>query len=72
MLKVYIKRYITDVIILTGLYTFLKELWDSLEWIFDGGIQVSISDSIIATILTLLLGIEIRKWISIRADGYSD
>ena len=72
MLKTYCKRYITDVIILTGLYTLLKALWSALEQIYDGGVQVSISDSIIGVILATLLWLEIRKWISIRANGYSD
>lgn len=70
--KVYFKRWITDMIIFTGLLTILKGLWDLLEKIFDGGVQVSISDSIIATILVTLLWLEVRKWISVREGIYSD
>ncbi|WP_238899346.1 hypothetical protein [Clostridium sp. YIM B02500] len=60
------KRYIVDVLIMSGLFAILKVLWDELEILFDGGVQVSISDSVIAVILVLLLWIDIRKWIIIK------
>ncbi|ACQ55149.1 hypothetical protein CF055_10590 [Clostridium botulinum] len=70
--KFYLKRYITDVLIINGLCLILKLLWDYLEIIFDGGIQESISDSIIAFILVTLLWWNIRKWVNIKDKTYSD
>ncbi|WP_251861068.1 hypothetical protein [Clostridium sp. Marseille-Q2269] len=64
--KFYLKIYITDVLIMDGLFLILKSMWDQLEIIFDGGIQESISDSIIAVILVVLLWRNIRKWIFIK------
>ena len=61
-----LKRYIVDVLIMSGLFILLKELWDALEIKFDGGIQVSVSDTIIAAILVLILWKQIRKWIVIK------
>lgn len=63
------KRYIVDVLIMSGLFAILKVLWDELEVLFDGGVQVSISDSVIAVILVFLLWIDIRKWIIIKKSG---
>ncbi|BFN03889.1 hypothetical protein [Clostridium tetani] len=70
--KFYLKRYITDVLIINGLCLILKSSWDYLEIMFDGGIQESISDTVIAFILITLLWRNIRKWISIRDKTYSD
>ncbi|RXM79599.1 hypothetical protein DP144_01980 [Clostridium tetani] len=70
--KFYLKRYITDVLIINGLCLILKLSWDCLEIMFDGGIQESISDTVIAFILITLLWRNIRKWISIRDKTYSD
>ncbi|NFM56647.1 hypothetical protein FDB98_06685 [Clostridium botulinum] len=70
--KVYLKRWVIDVLIVDGLFLILKLLWDWLEVIFDGGIQESISDSIIACILVTLLWWNIRKWVNIKDKTYSD
>ncbi|WP_282804557.1 hypothetical protein [Clostridium tetani] len=70
--KFYLKRYITDVLIINGLCLILKSSWDYLEIMFDRGIQESISDTVIAFILITLLWRNIRKWISIRDKTYSD
>jgi hypothetical protein len=58
--------YVIDVLTIFGLETFIKLVWDYLENTYDGGIQVSTSDSVIAFILTLVLWWNIRKWIIIK------
>ena len=67
-----VKKYITDVLVVNGLILILKLLWDQLEITFDGGVQESISDSVIALILVMLIWWNIRKWISIRDKVYID
>lgn len=61
------KQYIIDVILIHGITLLLKMFWDGLEIIFDGGIQESFSDTVIAFILVLMLWIKIRKWINIKS-----
>ncbi|NOW85553.1 hypothetical protein B0H39_003434 [Clostridium beijerinckii] len=62
------KRYIVDVTIMSGLFALLKLFWDELEILFDGGIQESISDSIIAIVLVYILWQKIIKWIEIKSE----
>lgn len=62
------KRYIVDVTIMSGLFALLKLFWDELEILFDGGIQESISDSIIAIILVYILWQKIIKWIEVKNE----
>lgn len=60
------KKIIIDVILCAGLTNFLKMFWDELELLFDGGIQTSISDTVIAIILITILWRHIRKWIMVN------
>lgn len=53
---------------MTGMFYWLKVLWDELECLFDGGIQESISDSIIAVILIYILWQKIITWIEIKSE----
>ena len=62
-----IKLYIIDVLIINGITLILKMVWDGLEIVFDGGIQESCSDTVIAFVLVLILWMEIRKWIIVRS-----
>ena len=63
------KRYIVDALIMSGLFALLKLLWDELEILFDGGVQESISDSVIAVILVTILWVHIRKWITVEGSN---
>ncbi|NOW31511.1 hypothetical protein [Clostridium beijerinckii] len=56
------------VFIMTGMFYWLKALWDKLECLFDGGIQESVSDSIIALILIYILWQKIINWIEIKGE----
>jgi hypothetical protein len=60
------KQFIADVLILTGLTYLLKAFWDELEILFDGGIQESISDTVIAIIIIWFVWYKIRQWIVIK------
>lgn len=61
-----IKQYVINALIISGLLMWLKILWDALEIVFDGGIQESISDTVIASILILIIWNKIRKWFFIN------
>lgn len=61
-----IKQWIIDVLIWTGIFSWILSVWQLLEETFDGGIQQSISDSIIAAILVTLIWIQIRKLITVK------
>lgn len=61
-----IKQWIIDVLIWTGIFSLILNVWQLLEENFDGGIKQSISDSIIAVILVTLIWIQIRKLITIK------
>lgn len=63
----YLKLYVIHVLIMTGMFYWLKIIWDKLECLFDGGVQESISDSIIAVILIYVLWKEIIKWIDVKS-----
>ncbi len=60
------KQYIIDIVLIHGITLLLKMFWDGLEIVFDGGIQESCSDTVIAFILVFMLWIKIRKWIIIK------
>lgn len=61
-----LRMFVIDVLTILGLETLIKIIWDSLEIAYDGGIQVSISDSVIGFVLAGVLWWNIRKWISIK------
>lgn len=65
-LKIAFKQYIIDTAVISGLVMWLKIIWDVLEIAFDGGIQESISDSVIAVIFILIIWMQVRKWFVIR------
>lgn len=60
------KMYIIELLLMSGLFSWLKAIWDALETAFDGGVQESVSDTVIAAILVLIVWYQIRKWIVIR------
>lgn len=62
----YLKEYVIDLCIWSGLFELLNLLWQELEILFDGGIQPSISDSVIGIILVTLLWLKIKKWIEMK------
>ena len=61
-----IKIFIVDAIIWFGLFTPLRSLWMVLEYAFDGGVQESISDSLISIIIVTMFWWKIRNWIVIK------
>lgn len=61
-LNIKIKEYLIDVCVISGIFQWINIVWQSLEESFDGGIQPSISDSVIGLALTLILWLLIRKW----------
>lgn len=61
-----IKQWIIDVLIWTGIFSWILSVWQLLEETFNGGIQQSISDLIIAAILVTLIWIQIRKLITVK------
>jgi hypothetical protein len=62
----YLKEYIIDLSIWAGLFELLNLLWQRLEIWFDGGIQPSISDSVIGVILVTIIWLKIKEWIEIK------
>lgn len=65
-LKIAFKQYIVDMLVMSGLFMWLKIIWDALEITFDNGVKESISDSVIAAILIFIVWIQIRKWFVIK------
>lgn len=63
-----IKRYIIDVLIWSGIFTLLLEIWKGLEIVFDGGVQASVSDSIVAAVIVTVIWKELRKWVEIKEN----
>lgn len=57
------KKIIVDTIIWFGIFTLLSSLWMVLEIVFDGGVQESISDSLISIIFVTMVWWQIRNWI---------
>jgi hypothetical protein len=60
------KQFVMDILIVLGLTYLLKSFWDELEILFDGGIQESISDTVIAIIIIWFVWYKIRQWIIIK------
>ena len=63
-----IKIFIVDAIIWFGIFTLLNSLWMVLEIVFDGGVQESISDSLISIIIVTMFWWKIRNWIVVKDD----
>ena len=61
-----IKIFIVDAIIWFGIFTLLSSLWMELEIVFDGGVQESISDSLISIIFVTIIWWQIKNWIVIK------
>lgn len=61
-----IKIFIVDAIIWFGIFTLLSSLWMVLEIVFDGGVQESISDSLISIIFVTIFWWQIKNWIVIK------
>ena len=61
-----IKIFIVDAIIWFGIFTLLSSLWMLLEIVFDGGVQESISDSLISIIFVTIFWWQIKNWIVIK------
>ena len=57
------KKIIVDTIIWFGIFNLLSRLWMVLEIVFDGGVQESISDSLISIIFVTIFWWQIRNWI---------
>ena len=49
-----------------GIFTLLSSLWMVLEIVLDGGVQESISDSLISIIFVTAVWWQIKKWIVIK------
>ena len=61
-----IKTFIVDMLMWFGIFTLLSSLWMALEIAFDGGVQESISDSLISIIFVTAVWWQIKKWIVIK------
>ena len=61
-----IKIFIVDILIWFGIFTPFRSLWMVLEDAFDGGVQESISDSLISIIFVTIIWWQIRNWIVIK------
>ena len=61
-----IKIFIVDAIIWFGIFTPFRSLWMVLEYAFDGGVQESISDSLISIIFVTIFWWQIKNWIVIK------
>ena len=61
-----IKTFIVDVLMWFGIFTPFRSLWMVLEYAFDGGVQESISDSLISIIIVTMFWWKIRNWIVIK------
>ena len=61
-----IKTFIVDMLMWFGIFTPLSILWMALEYAFDGGVQESISDSLISIIFVTMVWWQIKKWIVIK------
>ena len=61
-----IKTFIVDMLMWYGIFALLSSLWMVLEIVFDGGVQESISDSLISIIFVTMIWWKIKKWIVIK------
>ena len=62
-----IKIFIVDILIWSGIFTLLSGLWMALEIAFDGGVEESISDSLISIIFVTMVWWQIKKWMGTNA-----
>ena len=58
-----IKIFIVDMLMWFGIFTLFSSLWMVLEIVLDGGVQESISDSLISIIFVTMVWWQIRNWI---------
>lgn len=61
-----IKTFIVDMLMWYGIFALLSSLWMVLEIVFDGGVQKSISDSLMSIIFVTAVWWQIKKWIVIK------
>ena len=61
-----IKENVINVLLMSGITIWIKFLWDALEEIFDNGVQESISDTVIAAMLMIMIWNKVRKWFVIK------
>ena len=61
-----IKESVINILLASGITMWIKFLWDVLEKIFDNGVQESISDTVIAAMLMLIIWNKVRKWFTIK------
>ena len=60
------KKYIIFVLLWSGIFYNISEVWEFLEIYFDGGVQHSIADTFIAAILTFVIWNNVIKFIEIK------
>ena len=61
-----IKENVINVLLMSGIAMWIKISWDALEEIFDNGVQESISDTVIAAMLMVMIWNKVRKWFVIK------
>lgn len=61
-----IKETVIELLIMSGIMVWLNFLWAKLEETFDGGVQESVADTVIAIILVLIIWNQIKKWFVIK------
>ena len=61
-----IKIFMVYILIWYGIFTLLSGLWMVLEIVFDGGVQESVSDSLMSIIFVTIIFWQIRNWIVIE------
>ena len=61
-----VKKYIIFVLLWSGIFCNISEVWEFLEIYFDGGVQHSIADTFIAAILTFVIWNNVIKFIEIK------
>ena len=60
------KESVINILLMSGIAMWIKISWDALEEIFDNGVQESISDTVIAAMLMLIIWNKVRKWFTIK------
>ena len=60
------KEIIISYLLWAGIFFCIRDFWQLLETIFDNGIEESISDTVIAVILSILLWYQARSCIIIK------
>lgn len=61
-----IKENVINVLLMSGIAMWIKISWDALEEMFDNGVQESISDTVIAAMLMVMIWNKVRKWFVIK------